>query len=212
MISIAVHKGISCSFSLCTVILFFFMAACSSTITPVDKPEENKISSKKSKNRIGKTDSRKLSPQEAWLLGKTMNAPYVVNGKRYVPMSYDKVLSYEETGIASWYGRETLVRNTGQKTAYGERFDPGGLSAAHKHLPLPMVVRVTNLDNNRSLVVRVNDRGPFVDGRLIDVSAHAAKKLGFYEKGTTRVKVESIYLKDGKTRETAKSKSKKQRK
>ncbi|HHE32819.1 MAG TPA: septal ring lytic transglycosylase RlpA family protein, partial [Chlorobaculum parvum] len=66
-------------------------------------------------------------------------------------------------------------------------------SAAHKYLPLPMLVRVTNLDNNRSIVVRVNDRGPFVDGRVIDLSAQAAKELGFYEKGTARVKIESVY-------------------
>jgi len=209
MISIAVHKGISYSFSLCAVILLFFMAACSSTVTMVEKPDEQ--TTKKNKNRGSKPDSRKLSPHEAWMLGKTKNAPYVVNGKRYVPMSFNQMLSYKETGIASWYGRETLDGNNGQKTAYGERFDPDGLSAAHKRLPLPMVVRVTNLENNRSLVLRVNDRGPFIEGRLIDVSAHAARKLGFYDKGTTRVKVESIYRKDGKIDDSGSKKSRKRK-
>ena len=77
-------------------------------------------------------------------------------------------------------------------TANGERFDPKGLSAAHKYLPLPTYVRVTNLANGRSIIVRVNDRGPFVKGRIIDLSAGAARKLGFYDKGTARVDVQAI--------------------
>lgn len=80
-------------------------------------------------------------------------------------------------------------------TANGEAFNPNGLSAAHKYLPLPIHVRVTNLENRRSIIVRVNDRGPFVKGRLIDVSAGAARKLGFYKKGTARVRVETIEVK-----------------
>jgi rare lipoprotein A len=140
------------------------------------------------------TGGRKgLSPEEAYRLGKLKNDPYIIRGKVYVPMSFDQVYSYEETGIASWYGQETLDQHNGQPTAYGETFDPGQPSAAHKYLPLPMVVRVTNLDTNKSIVVRVNDRGPFVDDRVIDLSAEAAKQLGFYEKGTARVKVESVY-------------------
>jgi rare lipoprotein A len=77
-------------------------------------------------------------------------------------------------------------------TANGEVFDPDGLNAAHKYLPLPIHVRVTNLQNRRSIILRVNDRGPFVDGRIIDLSAGAAKRLGFYEKGTATVLVETI--------------------
>jgi len=134
-----------------------------------------------------------ISPEEAYRLGKLKNTPYLINGQLYVPMSFEQVYAYEETGIASWYGRETLKKNNSQPTAYGEVFDPSQPSAAHKYLPLPMLVRVTNLDNNRSIVVRVNDRGPFVDGRVIDLSAQAAKELGFYEKGTARVKIESVY-------------------
>lgn len=79
-------------------------------------------------------------------------------------------------------------------TANGEAFDPKGLYAAHKYLPLPTYVKVTNLKNNRTIIVRVNDRGPFVKGRIIDLTAAAAKKLGFYKKGTTTVLVETIQI------------------
>jgi rare lipoprotein A len=136
-----------------------------------------------------------LSPKEAIRQGRVKDAPYVVRGKRYVPMNMDRAQSYRETGIASWYGVETYRQKGGYMTANGEAFDPDGLSAAHKHLPLPIFVKVTNLSNGRRIVVRVNDRGPFVDGRIIDLSAGAAKKLGFYDKGTARVLVEAVQLK-----------------
>lgn len=136
---------------------------------------------------------QQISPEEAYRLGKLKNKPYLIDGRLYVPMSFDQVYAYEETGLASWYGQETLDQHNGQPTAYGEIFDPGLPSAAHKYLPLPMIVRVTNLENNASIIVRVNDRGPFVDGRVIDLSAAAAKELGFYGKGTARVKIESVY-------------------
>jgi rare lipoprotein A len=92
---------------------------------------------------------------------------------------------YDKTGVASWYGPDFH----GKLTANGEVFDAGGLTAAHPTLPMPVNVRVTNLENGRSLVLRVNDRGPFAKGRIIDVSARAAQLLGFYEKGTARVRV-----------------------
>lgn len=133
-----------------------------------------------------------LPPKEAIRQGRVKKSPYLVNGKRYVPMSVEEAMRYREKGIASWYGYETLRQKGGHMTANGERFVPNGLSAAHKHLPLPMHVRVTNLENRRSIVVRVNDRGPFVRGRIIDLSAGAARKLGFYKKGTARVYVEAI--------------------
>jgi len=133
-----------------------------------------------------------ISPEEAYRLGKIKNTPYIIDGKVYVPMSYDEAISYEETGIASWYGQETLDQHNGQLTAYGEIFDPTKPSAAHKYLPLPSLVKVTNLDTSSSLVVRVNDRGPFVDDRIIDLSTEAAKRLGFFEKGTAKVKIEVI--------------------
>ena len=131
-----------------------------------------------------------LPPKEAIRQGKVKKSPYVVRGKRYVPMSVEQARHYRETGIASWYGYETYRQKGGHMTANGEAFDPNGLNAAHKYLPLPTFVRVTNLENRRSIILRVNDRGPFVEGRIIDLSAGAARKLGFYDKGTARVRVE----------------------
>jgi rare lipoprotein A len=133
-----------------------------------------------------------LPPKEAIKEGRVKNAPYVVNGKGYVPMSVEKAENYRERGIASWYGYETRNKPGGHMTANGEAFDPNGLNAAHKYLPLPSHVKVTNLENGRSILLRVNDRGPFVEGRIIDLSAGAAKRLGFYEKGTATVVVETI--------------------
>lgn len=133
-----------------------------------------------------------ISPEEAYRQGKIKNTPYIIDGKMYVPMSYDEAICYEEIGIASWYGQETLDQHNGQLTAYGEIFDPTKPSAAHKYLPLPSLVKVTNLDTRTSIIVRVNDRGPFVDDRVIDLSTEAAKRLGFFEKGTAKVKIEVI--------------------
>lgn len=135
-----------------------------------------------------------LPPKDAIKKGRVKTSPYVVKGKRYIPMSVEQARSYRQKGIASWYGFETYRQKGGHMTANGEAFDPNGLNAAHKHLPLPTFVRVTNLDNKRQIIVRVNDRGPFIDGRIIDLSAGAAKKLGFYYRGTARVVVETVDL------------------
>jgi len=135
-----------------------------------------------------------LSPKEAIEQGRVKNAPYVVHGRRYVPMSVEEAQYYRQEGVASWYGAETRNRKGGHMTANGEAFDPNGFSAAHKYLPLPFHVRVKNLDNGRSILVRVNDRGPFVEGRIIDLSAGAARKLGFYKQGTARVRVEAVKI------------------
>ncbi len=145
-----------------------------------------------SSTRVPWGGKRILSPEEAYRQGKIKNTPYVINGRAYVPMSYQEALSFEETGIASWYGQETLDQHSGQLTAYGEVFDPSQPSAAHKYLPLPSLVKVTNLDTHASVIVRVNDRGPFVDNRVIDLSAEAAKQLGFFKKGTAKVKIEVV--------------------
>ncbi|MDD2055279.1 septal ring lytic transglycosylase RlpA family protein [Pseudomonas putida] len=112
--------------------------------------------------------------------------PYTVLGKTYFPIQESK--RYVASGTASWYG----TKFHGQNTANGEVYDLYGMSAAHKTLPLPSYVRVTNLDNNRSVILRVNDRGPFYSDRIIDLSYAAAKKLGYAETGTARVKVEGI--------------------
>jgi rare lipoprotein A len=111
---------------------------------------------------------------------------YEVFGKIYTIMPSN--LGYLEIGIASWYGRKFH----GRLTAMGETYDMYGMTAAHKALPLPTVVKVTNLDNGRSIVVRVNDRGPFHDDRLIDLSYAAARALGFDDKGTAPVVVEAL--------------------
>lgn len=143
-----------------------------------------------------------LPVKEAIRQGRVKNAPYTVKGRRYVPMSVDEAKTYQETGIASWYGSETLRKKGGHMTANGEVFKPQGFTAAHKYLPLPTNVLVTNLENNRTIVVRVNDRGPFPSTknpesgkRIIDLSSGAAKKLGFHHKGLAPVRIESIQLK-----------------
>jgi len=133
-----------------------------------------------------------LPPREAIRRNKVKKSPYVVKGRRYVPMSVEQARSYRQTGTASWYGFETYHQKDGHMTANGEAFDPNGLNAAHKYLPLPTFVKVTNLENRRSIILRVNDRGPFVEGRIIDLSAGAARKLGFYDKGTAKVRVETF--------------------
>lgn len=109
--------------------------------------------------------------------------PYSVDGKVYYPT---EVASYSEEGEASWYGPGFH----GRQTANGEEFDANDMSAAHRTLPMPSVVRVTNTENGRTVVLRVNDRGPFKRDRIIDVSKAAAKALGFHENGTTHVRVE----------------------
>ncbi len=133
-----------------------------------------------------------LPPKEAIRRGKVKDSPYVVKGKRYVPMTIEEARHYRQIGYASWYGYETLRQPGGHMTADGEVFDPHGLTAAHKYLPLPTYVRVTNLENGRSIIVRVNDRGPFVKGRIIDLTMEGAKRLGYLRKGIARVLVETI--------------------
>lgn len=113
-------------------------------------------------------------------------SPYTVWGKQYTVMS--DASNYVERGVASWYGEKFH----GHKTSNGEVFDMYAMSAAHKSLPIPGYARVTNLDNGRSVIVRVNDRGPFHDGRLIDLSYAAAIKLGYQAQGTARVEVAAI--------------------
>jgi rare lipoprotein A len=108
--------------------------------------------------------------------------PYKVAGLWYYPKRQP---GYDKTGIASWYGEPFH----GRKTANGERFDMNALTAAHKTLPMPSRVRVTNLSNGRSIMLRVNDRGPFAHGRIIDVSRRGAQLLGFEKAGTAKVRV-----------------------
>ena len=116
--------------------------------------------------------------------------PYVVMGKSYTPMT--TVAPYKARGIATWYGR----RYHGKPTSSGEIYDMYAMTAAHTTLPIPSYARVTNLKNGKSVVVRINDRGPFVDGRLIDLSYTAAHRIGVLAGGNALVEVETL-LADG---------------
>ncbi len=111
--------------------------------------------------------------------------PYRIAGVWYYPAEDN---DYDEAGLASWYG----PKFHGRPTANGERFDMNQLTAAHRTLPLPSTVLVTNLENGRSIKVRVNDRGPFVDNRIIDLSRRAAQFLGFEKQGVARVRVQLV--------------------
>ena len=117
---------------------------------------------------------------------KGWEKPYEVQGQRYQPLRDHH--GFQQQGIASWYGRKFH----GRKTSNGETYDMYGLSAAHKTLPLGVYVAVTRLDDGRQVIVRVNDRGPFVAGRVIDLSYGAARKLGIVEEGTTRVRLQAL--------------------
>ena len=113
-------------------------------------------------------------------------ASYVVKGKRYYVKKTHH--GYKERGTASWYGKQFH----GRKTANAEKYDMYQMTAAHKSLPIPSYVKVTNLENKKTVIVRVNDRGPFHSNRIIDLSYGAAKKLGMHNKGTAKVEVEAI--------------------
>lgn len=127
-------------------------------------------------SKIATEDQNGIPPYK---LGK----PYQIEGAWYYPkVDYD----YSETGIASWYGPDFH----GKSTANGEIFDQNALTAAHKTLPMPTIVRVTNLENGRSIEVRINDRGPFKNNRVIDLTRRGAQLLGFEGQGTARVKVQ----------------------
>lgn len=135
-----------------------------------------------------KPSSRVVSPGQPVPKGGgtyRVGDPYVIAGRTYVPQENPH---YRAEGQASWYGADFQ----GRLTANGEVFDMYALSAAHPTLPLPSYVRVVNLENRRSVVVRVNDRGPYHENRVIDVSVRAAKLLGFYDKGIARVRVEYV--------------------
>lgn len=109
--------------------------------------------------------------------------PYKIMGQSYVPK---EEYGYSEVGMASWYGSDFHNKNT----ANGENYDMNTLTAAHRTLPLPSIVKVTNLENGRSLILRVNDRGPYVKNRIIDISKRGAQLLGYQANGTAKVRVE----------------------
>jgi rare lipoprotein A len=117
---------------------------------------------------------------------RAYNRPYQINGTWYYPQAH---YEYAKEGIASYYGGTDVFH--GRPTSNGEIFDKNGMTAAHKTVPIPCVVRVTNLKNGRSIKLRVNDRGPFIEGRIIDVSKKAAQMLGFHNEGLGQVRVET---------------------
>ncbi len=126
-----------------------------------------------------------------------MTRSYTVRGQSYQPMSVDRALHYSEVGTASWYNESKLLGIIRGNTSLGEKVMPWHMIAAHKTLPLPCLVKVTNLSNGKSVKVRVNDRGPFIDGRIIDLSPRAAGKIGMKEQGLAEVRVEVISVGDG---------------
>ncbi len=117
---------------------------------------------------------------------KGWQKPYEVDGKRYQPLRDHH--GFTQRGVASWYGRKFH----GRKTSNGETYDMYGLSAAHKTLPMGIYVKVTHLGNGQHIIVRINDRGPFVAGRIIDLSYGAAKQLGIVQSGTAKVQIEAL--------------------
>jgi rare lipoprotein A len=119
-------------------------------------------------------------------LSKWASRPYVAFDKKYTPMT--KIIPFKEEGYASWYGK----RYHGKKTSIGETYDMYQMTGAHKTLPLPSYIKVTNLKNKLSVIIRVNDRGPFVDERIIDLSYVAAHRLRIIEKGSELVRIEMV--------------------
>ena len=161
-------------------LLLLLLAGCSTAELTVDLI-------KKSKKRAEQVEIAKAVEEGAITANPVykIGNPYQVGGVWYYP---ERDLAYDETGIGSWYGDEFA----GRLTANGEIFDPDLVTAAHKTLPMPNVVRVTNLDNGKSLVVRINDRGPFVAGRIIDLSREAARLIGYRDQGIARVRVQVL--------------------
>ena len=123
---------------------------------------------------------------------------YTIRGTRYYPLQPREAINYKEIGIASYYHEGNLIFPG--KTALGESFRPWHRSAAHKTLPLPCKVEVTNLENGRRMTVRINDRGPYIRGRILDVSPSVAKKLGFHRQGLAKVRIRVLSIGDGRYR------------
>jgi rare lipoprotein A len=122
---------------------------------------------------------------------------YTVRGQSYQPMSVEEALDFEETGTCSWYNESKFFGLKRGTTSLGEKVMPWHLIGAHKTLPLPCLVKVTNIENGKSVKIRINDRGPFISGRVLDVSPRAAKKLGFRDQGLATTHMEVISVGDG---------------
>ena len=166
--------------------------ACSSNQSPIEAPANNsRYSIEQDRAPTRPMDLTSVpevvpGPVRRTLAGN--RSPYEVLGKTYYVLPTEA--GYSQRGIASWYGEKFH----GHKTSNGEIFSMYEVSAAHKSLPIPSFLKVTNLDNNRSIVVRVNDRGPFHGERIIDLSYAAALKLGYAHRGTTRVQLDAVIV------------------
>ncbi len=159
------------------VLPFFF--GCAAAVQPISV-------SPKHKQRVVKKRSLPVPSSGPADYYSATCRPYKVGDNWYKPLAHAK--DFRQRGIASWYGEDFH----GKRTSNGEIYDMHGISAAHKILPMHTLVRVRNLANGKSLVVRINDRGPFVAGRIIDLSIGAAKKLGVYGPGTSEVEIEAL--------------------
>ena len=160
----------------CILALTVMLSACA-TREPADGPPDRGSGSVNIPDAVPRDEPRSRYGN---------HSPYKVNGKTYHVMNSGA--GYTERGVASWYGKKFH----GRKTSSGETYDMYAMTAAHKALPLPTYVEVTNIDNGRRIVVKVNDRGPFVHNRIIDLSYGAASKLGIIGTGTAFVEVRAI--------------------
>lgn len=133
-----------------------------------------------------------------------MTRTYTVRGQTYHPMSVEQALGHKETGICSWYDESSFFGLKRGTTSLGEKVQPWHLTGAHKTLPLPAFVKVTNLENGKSVKIRINDRGPFIPGRHLDVTPRAAKKLGFHSQGLTSTRIEVLSVGDGRYKRKSK--------
>lgn len=174
--------------------LCLVLVACGSSPAPVAKnPNAGRYSIAQDRaptRQVDLTSIPEIIPEPVQRTSAGNRSPYTVLGKSYRVLDTEE--GYSERGIASWYGEKFH----GHKTSNGEVFDMYQATAAHKSLPIPSFLRVTNLDNNRSIIVRVNDRGPFHGNRLIDLSYAAALKLGYADRGTARVQLDAIVIKN----------------
>ncbi len=161
------------------LLVLFFLSACA------ELNLVNHISKKVINTTKNEEDNTIYKKEKEIIPYYKVGNPYSINGIQYIPKEDP---DYFEEGIASWYG----PKFDGKLTANGEIFDQYAVTAAHRTLPIPSLVKVTNLENNRSIVLRINDRGPFVGDRIIDLSYKSAQLLGIIQKGTGKVRVEVI--------------------
>ncbi len=173
--------------------LAFLLTACVSTTPPRSAPSTTSSGSRYEMDNdsplLEPVDLSQVRPVIPRVENRTLagnRSPYTINGRSY--QVRESEAGYEATGFASWYGRKFH----GHLTSNGEIYDMFQLSAAHTTLPIPSYIRVTNLDNGKSVIARVNDRGPFNEGRIVDMSYAGAVLLGYADKGTARVRVEAV--------------------